>query len=111
MLYIIYYIYMKKKFWKILLKIYDFTVYFFLLNLFNIGLYFLYRKYINLVLKYQVFVKTLQKIYKTKKIFCFFIHMAKSLKNKKNHHIVFHTIKKSYCFFIHKTQKKNKIQK
>jgi hypothetical protein len=41
----------------------------------------LYYKDTNLVLKYPVFVKTLKKKY------FFFMHMAKSLKNKNKNHI------------------------
>jgi hypothetical protein len=57
---------------------------------------FLYRKDTNPVLKYLVFIKTLQKIIKQKKYFVF-IHTAKSLKDKKK--IItsyFHTTKKIY---------------
>jgi len=44
---------------------------------------FLYRKDTNPVLKYMVFVKTLQNNYKTKQIYFIFMHTAKSLKDKK----------------------------
>jgi len=43
----------------------------FLSTLLNIGLYFYIVKIQNTVLKYSVFIETLQKNYKRKKIFCF----------------------------------------
>jgi hypothetical protein len=56
----------------------------FLLILLNTGLYFFYCKDTNLILKYLVFIKTLQ-IKKTKKCFCFHAYGQVSKKN----HIVF----------------------
>jgi len=43
----------------------------FLSTLLNIGLYFYIVKIQNTVLKYSVFIETLQKNYKRKKMFCF----------------------------------------
>jgi hypothetical protein len=57
---------------------------------------FLYRKDTNPVLKYPVFIKTLQYIIKQKNIFCFDAYGQVSQRLKK---------KKSYPFFIRKTQK------
>jgi len=78
----------------------------FFFNLFCIILVcILYRKDTNPVLKYPVFVKTLQKYYKTKtKKYFIFMHTTKSLKDKKTHHIVFLYNKKIIiyvltCFF------------
>ena len=64
----------------------------FLWTLLNIGLYFYIVKIQNLVLKYLVFIETLQNNYKTKKKSCFHTYSQVSQrlkKNKQTNHIVF----------------------
>jgi hypothetical protein len=74
----------------------------FLWTLLNIGLYFYIVKIQNLVLKYLVFIETLQKNYKTKKkiLFSYIQSSLSKIKKKTNKQII------SY-FHITKIQKKN----
>ena len=89
---------------KSLKKFVDFPAYF--IKFVYYWFVFLYRKDTNSILKYLIFFKTLQKIYKTKKIFCVSCIRLSLSKIRKIIASYFHTTKKIILFFLYIKHKK-----